>query len=498
MSYGIAQIKELRTEVAGLTPMVSRNDIIAYQEKRDAVILSFLPHASNTTKMTEKSWVKKAQQANDGYLETVLYRDIWDDLLPNERLAIEHLHYENAALVSEDTRLFANLHAYISAKRGGNMILAKQQLNHALWEVLYNSLFQPRNVLERDKTKHRRNAQAIMLNSLNISMIDVHTPDYVIEPIRQRYQNTLLEELLPDIVFPLEANAREIAEEIQQITAEIQREIFGQKSIVSDSQTTPEATDAFVDLYMGIIDDGTRTLIEKELEKLAKQGRNQEEIVQAIEQSLQTHQDSTIPRKVDMLAHHFNGKLTELEQREEGYRYYIWHSQDDEKVRPDHAANDGKIFSWDNPPPTGHPGEDYNCRCYAEPYRDPPAPYDPPIESVYPEAILIPALRLRGIIAAGLKRIGKVLGKVRKTPVKPRLNDTRTWPKPSAKGKLKEGAPSRNKPRSRGEKSLYDEKGGEWRYSPGDKYHNPHWDYKPAGKSQQWQNVPIDGKPPVK
>jgi len=37
-------------------------------------------------------------------------------------------------------------------------------------------------------------------------------------------------------------------------------------------------------------------------------------------------------------------------------------------VRESHAANDGKIFAWDAPPPTGHPGEDYGCRCTAEPY----------------------------------------------------------------------------------------------------------------------------------
>jgi len=47
--------------------------------------------------------------------------------------------------------------------------------------------------------------------------------------------------------------------------------------------------------------------------------------------------------------------------------FHIWHSQDDAKVRSDHAANNGKIFSWDNPPPTVHPGEDYNCRCQAAP-----------------------------------------------------------------------------------------------------------------------------------
>lgn len=50
--------------------------------------------------------------------------------------------------------------------------------------------------------------------------------------------------------------------------------------------------------------------------------------------------------------------------------HYIWRTQDDAKVRPSHAANDDKIFAWDNPLVTGHPGEDFNCRCWAEPIGD--------------------------------------------------------------------------------------------------------------------------------
>lgn len=46
---------------------------------------------------------------------------------------------------------------------------------------------------------------------------------------------------------------------------------------------------------------------------------------------------------------------------------YLWHSQGDGKVRPSHAANDGQTFSFDNPPPTGNPGTDFGCRCWAEP-----------------------------------------------------------------------------------------------------------------------------------
>jgi SPP1 gp7 family putative phage head morphogenesis protein len=49
---------------------------------------------------------------------------------------------------------------------------------------------------------------------------------------------------------------------------------------------------------------------------------------------------------------------------------YMWLTSGDEKVRPSHAANDGKIFYWSDPPPTGHPAEDFNCRCVAVPYVD--------------------------------------------------------------------------------------------------------------------------------
>lgn len=48
--------------------------------------------------------------------------------------------------------------------------------------------------------------------------------------------------------------------------------------------------------------------------------------------------------------------------------HYIWRTRDDEKVRPSHADNNGRVFAWDDPPETGHPGEDYGCRCTAEPF----------------------------------------------------------------------------------------------------------------------------------
>lgn len=50
--------------------------------------------------------------------------------------------------------------------------------------------------------------------------------------------------------------------------------------------------------------------------------------------------------------------------------HYIWRTQDDGKVRSSHAHNDDQLFAWNSPPETGHPGEDYNCRCWAEPVGD--------------------------------------------------------------------------------------------------------------------------------
>lgn len=47
---------------------------------------------------------------------------------------------------------------------------------------------------------------------------------------------------------------------------------------------------------------------------------------------------------------------------------YIWRTAGDSRVSAEHAANEGKHFTRDNPPPTGHPGQCYGCRCVAEEY----------------------------------------------------------------------------------------------------------------------------------
>ena len=65
-----------------------------------------------------------------------------------------------------------------------------------------------------------------------------------------------------------------------------------------------------------------------------------------------------------------NGAFNQARQTSLGIERYIWQTSGDERVRDDHAKNDGDTFRWDKAPLTGHPGEDINCRCVAIPVFD--------------------------------------------------------------------------------------------------------------------------------
>lgn len=62
-----------------------------------------------------------------------------------------------------------------------------------------------------------------------------------------------------------------------------------------------------------------------------------------------------------------NGQLTAQRQRSIGVQSYRWRGVLDTRERDEHVAREGRIFSWDEPPYDGHPGEPINCRCWAEP-----------------------------------------------------------------------------------------------------------------------------------
>jgi SPP1 gp7 family putative phage head morphogenesis protein len=63
-----------------------------------------------------------------------------------------------------------------------------------------------------------------------------------------------------------------------------------------------------------------------------------------------------------------NSAFNQQRQQNLGIEEYVWVTADDGNVRQSHKDNNGKTFRWDSPPKdTGHPGEDINCRCIAQP-----------------------------------------------------------------------------------------------------------------------------------
>ncbi len=57
-----------------------------------------------------------------------------------------------------------------------------------------------------------------------------------------------------------------------------------------------------------------------------------------------------------------NALNAELQKPQTGY--YVWNTVGDDRVRGEHEAFEGTIRAWDDSP---DPGEDFNCRCWAEP-----------------------------------------------------------------------------------------------------------------------------------
>jgi SPP1 gp7 family putative phage head morphogenesis protein len=70
------------------------------------------------------------------------------------------------------------------------------------------------------------------------------------------------------------------------------------------------------------------------------------------------------------------GRLNRERQKSVGIERYAWRGVLDEAERPMHRDLEGQVFRWGEPPVTNEdgdenePGEDYQCRCDAEPIFD--------------------------------------------------------------------------------------------------------------------------------
>jgi hypothetical protein len=140
------------------------------------------------------------------------------------------------------------------------------------------------------------------------------------------------------------------------------------------------------------------------------------------------------------------------------------------------------------------PGDDYGCRCWAEPTLE--GAGEPRVELAFAPAFILAEeaaviLSAVGIRVLQARRAAAIISALENLPKvepedaeaekpeseeeepqgttppseppeneeppeeeNPNLTDTKTWPRPPAKGELEEGNPSRKKPRNRGEKKF--------------------------------------------
>lgn len=97
------------------------------------------------------------------------------------------------------------------------------------------------------------------------------------------------------------------------------------------------------------------------------QGRSSQSMIKAI-----SKQNNTAAKRAKLIARDqsskLNSALNQQRQQNLGVEEYIWRTAGDGRVRDNHANKNGKIFRWDSPPEdTGHPGQDIQCRCVAQP-----------------------------------------------------------------------------------------------------------------------------------
>jgi SPP1 gp7 family putative phage head morphogenesis protein len=119
-----------------------------------------------------------------------------------------------------------------------------------------------------------------------------------------------------------------------------------------------------VALIMSIKDDSVRQ-IEGIVRRGVQGGTRHEEIAKQVRQRYGVTRNRARLIARDQVAK-LNGNLTMRRQQNLGIKKYIWRTSADRRVRPTHRDNEGREYSWNDPPGTGHPGEDFQCRCTAE------------------------------------------------------------------------------------------------------------------------------------
>ncbi|MGE7112723.1 phage minor head protein [Lysinibacillus sp. NPDC047702] len=159
--------------------------------------------------------------------------------------------------------------------------------------------------------------------------------------------------------------------QVNKTNMEQQAKVKGINPADSEPWLTPfmkENVEKNVGYITNIRDDYT-----KKIEKIALDGVNNGSSHKQIRQQLEDQIDMSRRRAefvaVDQTGSLF-GQMTAQRHQNMGVNRFRWRTSKDERVRKSHKELEDKIFSYDDPPAVGLPGEDFRCRCIALPIFD--------------------------------------------------------------------------------------------------------------------------------
>jgi SPP1 gp7 family putative phage head morphogenesis protein len=182
---------------------------------------------------------------------------------------------------------------------------------------------------------------------------------------RERMQKTIITSDLESLASMYASNT---ATYQKQQLARQTRAALGIDPFITDRRLLP-LTQAYVDANIGYV-KGLTDDVASRMEKAALSAIQDGELYSDFAESLQSTFDFSEARAT-LIARDQTGKLygqlNASRQRELGVNSFIWRTSEDERVRDEHDALDGRSFSYDDPPEEGLPGEPIQCRCTAEP-----------------------------------------------------------------------------------------------------------------------------------
>lgn len=113
--------------------------------------------------------------------------------------------------------------------------------------------------------------------------------------------------------------------------------------------------------------------IETLIQQNITEARTQKDLTDLLEKKTKAERSQARFWASDQLGKVYS-ELNRKNQKSAGFNKYIWRTQRDQRVRDSHIVMEGTVQDYDQAPIVEgrplHPGDDYNCRCYAEPVID--------------------------------------------------------------------------------------------------------------------------------